>query len=100
MLRTSSYHLYPLRINGVTEEQRDAILQKIFDMEVSVNVHFIPVPMMSFYQTMNYRINDYPNTYRLYSEEISLPVYYDLTDEQVNTVVRSVVESVHEIMNQ
>lgn len=96
--RESSYHLYPLRIKGIKENQRDAIIQKIFDREVSVNVHFIPVPMMSFYRKLGYKIKNYPNARDNFSREISLPVYFDLKDEQVNTVIDTVVKSVEEII--
>lgn len=95
----TSYHLYALRINNITEEQRDAILQKIFNRDVSVNVHFIPVPMMSFYKSLGYDIKNYPNTFLLYSSEISLPVFYDLTQEQVNTVIDAVTRSVEEVLS-
>lgn len=95
--RKSSYHLYPLRIKNITEEQRDAIIQGIFDKDVSVNVHFIPVPAMSFYKKMGYNINDYKTTYDNFSREITLPIFYDLTDEQINTVVNAVIESVNKI---
>jgi dTDP-4-amino-4,6-dideoxygalactose transaminase len=89
--KTSCYHLYPLRIKGVSEVQRDAIMQEIFNQEVSVNVHFMPVPAMSFYKNMGYDVMDYPVTYDNYSREISLPVYFDLSDQQIETVVNAVV---------
>lgn len=69
-------------------------MKNIFEKDVSVNVHFIPVPLMSFYKKMGYKIKDYPSAYDNYSKEISLPVYYDLTDVQIETVVKAVVESV------
>lgn len=92
------YHLYPLRINGIKEEQRDAIIKEIFDRDVSVNVHFIPVPMMSFYKNKGYDIANYPVTYDNFSREISLPVYYDLSEEQVQTVIKAVIDSVNKIL--
>ncbi len=95
--RTSSFHLFALRVRGVSEEQRDAILQKIFDRDVSVNVHFIPVPRMSFYRSLGYDADDYPTTMDNFSREISLPVFYDITDEQIATVVEAVVASVEEV---
>jgi dTDP-4-amino-4,6-dideoxygalactose transaminase len=94
----SSFHLFPLRINGIDEVQRDEIIQKIFDKGVSVNVHFIPVPMMSFYKNLGYDISNYPNTYKMYSNEISLPVFYDLGEDQVDRVIQAVVESVTEVL--
>jgi dTDP-4-amino-4,6-dideoxygalactose transaminase len=94
----SSYHLFPLRIKGITEAQRDAIMQQIFDRDVSVNVHFIPVPMLSFYRNQGYDIKNYPTTYDNFSREISLPVFYDLSDEQVETVLKAVVEAVSTVL--
>lgn len=95
----SSWHLYPLRIKGADETRRDQIIQSIFDNDVSVNVHFIPVPMMSYYKGLSYSIMDYPNTYRLYSSEISLPVYFDLDENSVNRVCEAVQRAVEKPAN-
>ena len=94
--KTSSYHVYALRIRNITEAQRDAIMQRIFEQEVSVNVHFIPLPMLTAYKNMGYKISDYPVTYDNYSREISLPVYYDLTDEQVQQVIAALKEGIRD----
>ncbi len=95
----SSFHLFALRIKGINEFTRDRIIQKISEKEVSVNVHFIPVPMMSVYKTMGYDIKNYPLTYSLYSNEISLPVFYDISDEQINYVIQTVIFAVEEELN-
>lgn len=96
-IKNGCYHLYPLRIVGITEEQRDAIIKEVFDRDVSVNVHFIPVPMMSFYKNQGYAITNYPVTYDNFSREISLPVYYDLTEEQVKTVIDAVTQAFYKV---
>lgn len=96
--RKSSYHLFALRIKDINEAQRDEIMEKIFERKVAVNVHFIPLPMMSLYKNLGYKIEDYPNTYRLYSSEISLPVYYNLSNENVQRVINAVVEAYQEVM--
>jgi len=96
--RRSSYHVFLLRIKGITEEQRDEIIREIFRREVSVNVHFVPLPMMTYYKNSGYSISDYPVAYDNYSREISLPVYYDLTDEMVKTVIKAVAGSVEEVI--
>ncbi|MBE0648278.1 MAG: DegT/DnrJ/EryC1/StrS family aminotransferase [Bacteroidales bacterium] len=98
--KTSSYHVFALRIKGITEEQRDQIIAGIFTREVAVNVHFVPLPMMTYYKDAGYRMPDYPVSYDNYSREITLPVYYDLTDEMVDTVVQAVVEAMEEEMRQ
>lgn len=92
------FHLYPLRIKGITEEQRDAIMKEIFEQDVSVNVHFIPVPAMTYYKKLGYNLNDYPVTYDNFSREISLPVYYDLTSEQTGLVIDAVFNAVNKIL--
>ena len=92
--KQSSYHVYPLRINNITEQQRDEIMQRIFQLEVSVNVHFIPLPMLTFYRNAGYNIQNYPVTYDNFSREISLPVYYNLSDTQVQTVIEAVKKAV------
>ncbi len=97
-LREGSYHLYMLRIANATEAQRDAIITAIAAREVSVNVHFIPLPMLSYYHGQGYRMEDYPRTFANYSREISLPVYYDLSDAQVDEVIATVRAAVVEVM--
>ena len=96
--KTSCYHLYPLRIKGITEQQRDLIIQEIFNADVSVNVHFIPVPATSFYKSLGYDLLNYPVTYNNFSREISLPVFYDLSLEQQNTVINAVKNAVNTIL--
>lgn len=91
--KTTSYHAYLLRVNGTGEAQRDEIMKNIFEQEVAVNVHFIPLPMLTCYKERGYKIEDYPMAYKNYSCEISLPVFYDLTDEQINFVIDSVVNA-------
>ncbi len=96
--KVGCYHLYPLRIKGITEQQRDAVMKEIFDCDVSVNVHFIPVPAMTFYKNLGYDLKNYPVTYDNFSREISLPVFYNLTDEQTQTVINAVISSVNKII--
>jgi dTDP-4-amino-4,6-dideoxygalactose transaminase len=95
--KKSCYHIYPLRIRNIDEQKRDAIMQEIFKAGVSVNVHFIPVPAMSFYKKMGYNIHNYKTTYDNFSREITLPLFYDLTDEQIKTVAAAVVNALNKI---
>ena len=94
----TSYHLYPLRIAGIDEAARDEIMKKIFDMDISVNVHFIPVPMLSYYKSLGYSIKNYPICYQNYAHEISLPVFFDLTYSQIEEITKSVIQSVEEVL--
>lgn len=97
--KISSFHVYLLRIKGITELQRDMIIQNIFDRGVAVNVHFVPLPLFTYYKNLGYDINNYPVSYKNFISEISLPVYYDLTLQQVQKVIKAVVKSVNEVIN-
>ena len=96
--KTSSYHLFLLRVDDANEEQRDAIIQEIFNNDVAVNVHFQPLPLLTAYKNRGYEMDNYPEAYRKYANEISLPVYFNLTDEQVQTVIEVVKTSVNRIL--
>lgn len=93
----SSHYLYPLRIDGITEQQRDDMIQKIMDAGVSVNVHFIPMPMLTVFKDRGYKIEDYPATYRNYACEISLPIYVQLSDEDCAYVEEQVKKAYIEV---
>lgn len=95
--RETSYHIYALRIKSFTDDQRDAMIEEIAKKEVAVNVHFIPMPMLTFFNEMGYDINNYPQAYDNYKSEISLPIYPQLTNEQVNFVIDAVMEAYEKV---
>lgn len=97
-VKESSYHLYALRINDISEQQRDEIIDVIAEQDVAVNVHFIPMPMLSFFKNQGYDIVNYPQAYKNYAHEISLPIYPQLTDEEVDFVIKTVVNSYEKVI--
>ena len=72
----TSYHLYPLRVKGFNEEQRAEVIKILADMDIATNVHFIPLPMFTLYKNLGYKIEDYPNAYAQYANEISVPALF------------------------
>jgi dTDP-4-amino-4,6-dideoxygalactose transaminase len=96
--RKSSYHLYCLRIKNISEQQRDDIIQRIFDKEVSVNVHYQPLPMLTAFKNRGYRMEDYPLAHDAYSREITLPVWYGLKGRMLEQVINAVIQSVEEVL--
>lgn len=96
--KESSYHIYALRIKEITEQQRDDIIDEIAKQEVAVNVHFIPMPMLSFFKNQGYDINDYPKAYKNYSQEISLPIYPQMTTEEVDFVIITVINAYEKVI--
>ena len=97
--KTSSHHLYLLRIKDISEAQRDEIIQEIVNQAVSVNVHFQPLPLLTAYKNIGYKIDDFPIAHHKYQTEITLPVYYNLSDLQVQQVITAVMTSVEKIIN-
>lgn len=95
-IKESSCHIYALRIKGINESQRDQIIRKIQSKGVSVNVHFIPIPKFTYYKEKKYNIEDYPTAYDNYSREISLPAFYDITDEQIQYVVKILIWAIED----
>lgn len=91
--RESSYHVYLLRIKDINEEERDKIIEKIYKRGVSVNVHFVPLPMLTAFKERGFDINNYPVSYANYSREITLPLYPQLTKTELDKIVFAVIES-------
>ena len=91
--KESSYHIYALRIKDFTEEQRDRMIDEIAKSEVAVNVHFIPMPMLSFFGSLGYDIKNYPQAYENFKGEISLPIYPQLDGEKLSFIIRVVKEA-------
>lgn len=94
----SSYHLFALRIRGISEDQRDKMIDRISNTGVAVNVHFIPMPMLTIFSQLGYKIAEFPSAYDNYSREISLPIYPQLQCEQVQFVIQSVIESYNSVV--
>ena len=93
----TSYHLYPLRINPITEDQRDKLIQYMAEKDIATNVHYIPMPMLTLFKNLGYKIEDYPVAYDSYKREISLPIYPQLTDQQIDYIVKNLVEGYYSI---
>ena len=94
----SSCHLYAIRINGATEEVRDKIIERISTENVAVNVHFQPLPLLTLFKKMGFKIEDFPNAYNQYKNEISLPIYPQLGQQEIHFICKVVSYSVKEIL--
>ena len=95
--RKSSYHLYQLRVKDFNENQRDELISRLASIDIGVNVHYIPLPMLTYFKNNGLSIKDFPSSYNLYKNEISLPIYNNLSIESVEYVCLKLVEMVNEI---
>ena len=91
----SSGHLYMVRLLGRTSEERNEIIRNMASRGIATNVHFKPLPMMTAYQRLGFNMDDYPNAYHFFENEITLPLYTKLTDEQVDYLLRNFKEIIH-----
>lgn len=92
----SSGHLYFVRVEGITEDKRNEIIIKMAEKGVACNVHYKPLPMLTAYKNLGFDIKDYPNAYHQYENEITLPLYSKLTDNDINDIIQCFKESLEE----
>lgn len=90
---TSSGHLYLMHVNGIDETERNNIITRFAEKGVATNVHYKPLPMLTAYKNLGYDIKDFPNAFNYYKNEITLPLYSKMTDEELDYVV-SVIEEI------
>ena len=83
----SSGHLYLVRVNGISPEQRNDIIIKMGERGIACNVHYKPLPMLTAYKNLGFDIKDYPNAYHQFANEITLPLYSKLTDSQAEYII-------------
>lgn len=91
---TSSGHLYLVRLNGKTREECNEIITQMAERGVATNVHYKPLPMLSAYKNQGFSIEDYPNAYDLFANEITLPLHTKLTDKEVEYVMECFKECI------
>ena len=88
----SSHHLYLVRLLGRNRKEVDGVIVKMAERGIATNVHYKPLPMMTAYKTLGFDIADYPNAYHLFENEISLPLYTVLSDEDAEYVISNFVD--------
>ena len=92
----SSGHLYLVRLTGKSEEERNKIVERMGEKGVATNVHYKPLPMLTAYKNLGFDIKDYPNAFKLYQNEITLPLHTRLTDEQADYVINTFINVIKE----
>lgn len=83
----SSHHLYLLRLLGRTREEVNRVIELMAERGIATNVHYKPLPMMTAYKALGFDIKNFPNAYRMYENEITLPLNTKMTEEDVEYVV-------------
>ena len=84
----SAWHLYAVEVvpgDGVAT--RDAVFQRLWDANIAVNVHYIPIHTQPFYRARGFQVGQFPTAEAYFAHAISLPLFPTLTDEQQDHVV-------------
>lgn len=92
----SSGHLYLTRLLGKTREQCNKVIEKMAEKGIATNVHYKPLPLLTAYKNLGFQIEDYPNAYEFYQNEITLPLHTCLTDEMLEYVVENYKKIIEE----
>ena len=101
---TSSGHLYISRVfkkngNPISDNERREIIIKMAERGISCNVHYKPLPMHTAYKNLGFDINNYPNAYNHYLNEITLPLYTTLTDDEVDYIIECYKDILKDYVN-
>lgn len=88
----SSHHLYLVRLIGKTREEANKVIEQMAERGIATNVHYKPLPMMTAYKALGFDVKNFPNAFRLFENEITLPLHTCLTDEDVDYVISNFVE--------
>ena len=95
----SSGHLYLANVKEINEKQRNEIIIKMAEQGIATNVHYKPLPMHTAYKNLGFAISKYPNAYKKYSNEITLPLHTLLTDEEVDYIIETFLKVIKEYVD-
>ncbi len=87
-----SHHLYIVRLLGKTREETNKVIEQMAERGIATNVHYKPLPMMTAYKALGFEINNYPNAYHLFENEMTIPMHTCLTDEEVGYDISNFVD--------
>lgn len=96
-MRVGSRHLYLVRIEEADREYCNRVIEEMAKRGIPLNVHYKPLPMLTAYKEMGYDINNYPNAYKQFSNEITFPLHTKLTNEQVEYIIDNFKEVLENI---
>ena len=91
-IKESCKHLYMIRLKNQDEEKRNEVIAKLGENDIATNVHFQPLPLLTAYKRLGFKIEDYPNAYNQYKNEISLPLHDFLTEDDIKYICESLVK--------
>ena len=86
---SSSGHLFLTRLLGRDVEDRNQFIIRMVEAGIATNVHYKPLPMHTAYKQLGFDIKDFPKSFEMYHNEVTLPLHTNLTDEQIEYVIEN-----------
>jgi len=86
---SSSGHLFLTRLLGRDVEDRNQFIIRMAEAGIATNVHYKPLPMHTAYKQLGFDIKDFPKSFEMYHNEVTLPLHTNLTDEQIEYVIEN-----------
>ncbi|MCL2311172.1 MAG: DegT/DnrJ/EryC1/StrS family aminotransferase [Firmicutes bacterium] len=83
ILEESSMHLYVIRLMGKDQDFRNNLIKRMSEKGIATNVHYKPLPLFTFYKNYGFNMNDFPNAFNMYKNEITLPLNTLMSEEDV-----------------
>ena len=91
MRNQSGHHLYVLRFDfNSVNLSRGEVMKKLREYDIVTQVHYIPVPSQPYYRQLGFKPEDYPNAQKYYQEALTIPLFFDLTEEQQSKVISTI----------
>ena len=94
----SSGHLMITRVEGALPVLRNAIIERMAESGVSANVHYKPLPLLTAYRELGFSIQDFPNAYTQFANEITLPLHTQLTDDDIDYVCDVYKQAIEDVL--
>ncbi|MBI2610912.1 UDP-4-amino-4,6-dideoxy-N-acetyl-beta-L-altrosamine transaminase [Candidatus Kaiserbacteria bacterium] len=92
LLKTSAWHLFPVRLPKGAAKKRDKIFAEMRKRGIGVQVHHVPVHLHPFYRSLGYKRGMCPKAETFASSELSLPLFPDITERQQRFIIRTLLQ--------
>ena len=83
---------FSVLLSVYSKEKRNEVIAKLGENDIATNVHFQPLPLLTAYKKLGFKIEDYPNAYNQYKNEISLPLHDFLTEDDIKYICELLVK--------
>ena len=93
----SSYHLYVVRIDSFTDKQHADLVTNLREQGIFAHVHYIPIHMQPYYKNLGFKLGDFPNAEAYYQQAVTLPLFPELTEGEVNQIVDQLVQQLEKL---